>query len=235
MGAAVEWPLVVSAVVFLIAYAAPIVEPDLHPEVDVACSVIVGLVWALFVVDYGVRLWLSPRRWVFVRSNLFDLTTLTLPLLRPLRLLRLLALLSVLNRASSRSLRGKAVVYAIGGAVSLLVIAALAITDAERGLAGSSIDGIGDGMWWAITTMTTVGYGDTFPVTTTGRCVAVVLMIAGIALLGVVTGIFASWLVGAIDDEVDAAKDETQEAIAVLTAEVRALRAALADRVRATP
>lgn len=76
----------------------------------------------------------------------------------------------------------------------------LAITDAERGRPGATINGIGDGLWWSITTMTTVGYGDRYPVTTSGRFVAAALMLAGIALLGVVTATVASWLIERIDD-----------------------------------
>ncbi|MFW0791230.1 potassium channel family protein [Gordonia sp. CPCC 205333] len=223
-----EWPLFGAAVIFLIAYAAPIIEPDLTTELREACSTITIVVWALFIVDYITRLALASDRWLFVRKNLFDLFVLTLPMLRPLRVLRLLAVLSILNRAGSRSLRGRVVVYAAAGAVTVLVIASLAITDTERGQPNSNITGVGDGLWWAITTMTTVGYGDRYPTTVTGRCVAVTLMIAGIALLGVVTGMFASWLVEAIEDS-EAAQDETTSAIADLTAEIRRLRVELAE------
>jgi hypothetical protein len=64
--------------------------------------------------------------------------------------------------------------------------------DAERDAPDASIAIMGDALWWAITT---VGYGDRYPTTTTGRAIAVELMMAGIALLGVVTATLASWLV----------------------------------------
>lgn len=94
-----------------------------------------------------------------------------------------------------------------GGATLLSFVAALAVTDAERGQHGGNITSFGDGWWWAITTMTTVGYGDRYPVTTQGRFVAVGLMIGGIALLGTVTATLASWLSDRVRSETDASTE----------------------------
>ena len=68
-----------------------------------------------------------------------------------------------------------------------LFLAALAVLDAERSADNANIVTFGDALWWATTTATTVGYGDLFPVTTEGRWVAVGLMVAGIALIVLVT------------------------------------------------
>jgi voltage-gated potassium channel len=65
----------------------------------------------------------------------------------------------------------------------------------EREVDGSNIKNFGDGLWWATTTVTTVGYGDRFPVTTEGRFLAALLMITGISLIGVITASVASWFV----------------------------------------
>lgn len=77
-------------------------------------------------------------------------------------------------------------------------MASLAVLDAERGKTGSNINSVGDALWWSVTTMTTVGYGDHYPVTTQGRLVAVGLMVGGIALIGVVTASIASWLIAQV-------------------------------------
>lgn len=90
-------------------------------------------------------------------------------------------------------------VYAVGAVVLLVVCGALAITDAERGASGANIVGLTDGLWWAFVTITTVGYGDMSPVTTTGRLVAACLMVGGIGLLGTVSGMLASWMVDQIN------------------------------------
>lgn len=219
--------LIGATVVFLAAYAAPIIWPNLPRGSQAVCEVVANAMWALFGVDYVVRFVLADGKAAFVRKNLLDLAVLVLPFLRPLRLLRLVAVLSVLNRASARSLRGRVAAYTVGGAVLLLVVASLAVTDAERGHAGANIDGIGDGIWWAITTMTTVGYGDQFPTTTTGRCIAVTLMIGGVAILGVVTGTVASWLVERVE-EATAGTDATQALLVELAENV----AQLTDQVR---
>jgi len=151
--------------------------------------------WALFVIDYAARLALSHERRAFVRGNVLDLAVIALPLLRPLRLLRLVKLLSVLNRHAGGSLRGRVAVYVAGATVLVLFVASLAVLDAERGAKSATITTFGDALWWAMTTVTTVGYGDRYPITAEGRFIAGGLMLAGIALLGIVTASLASWLV----------------------------------------
>ena len=186
--------------------------------------------WALFVVDYVARLALSRDRLVFVRGNLFDLAVVVLPLLRPLRLLRLVTLLSVLNRNVGGSLRGRVAVYVAGATSLILLIGSLAVLDAERGAKGATITTFGDAAWWAFTTVTTVGYGDLYPVTGQGRFIAGGLMLAGIALLGIVTASLASWLIDKVREVEEHAQAATRADMVALTAEVRALRAELIAR-----
>lgn len=228
-----EWPLMVAAVVFLLAYALPIAAPDAPTSLAATCEVIVWVAWAVFAVDYFCRLALAPAKWGFLKANLLDLAVVALPLLRPLRLIRLLALLSILNRAGTRNLRGRVVSYTAGATVLALMVGALAITDAERGEPGANIATLGDGFWWATTTMTTVGYGDRYPVTTTGRFVAVALMISGIAVLGIVTATIASWLVQRVAEVTETEEAATRAQVQQLSEEVTALRIALERMERA--
>lgn len=190
-----EWPLVVAALAFLAAYAIPILHPALPRWLGVLCWWTTWITWLMFVLDYLVRLMLAESRRTFVIRHWLDLIVIALPLLRPLRLLRLVPLLSVINRRATTRLQGRVATYVVGGALLLAFVGALAELNAERNAPGATIVNFGDAIWWATTTMTTVGYGDTYPVTVIGRWVAAALMIGGVALLGTVTATFASWLV----------------------------------------
>ncbi len=224
-----EWPLTFVALVFLGAYAWPILDPDIGDGQRLACSIITASAFAVFVVDYLVRLRLAGSRRDFVRGHIVDLIVIAVPLLRPLRALRLLTALRVLSRSTSGSLRGRVAAYVIGAAILFAILAALAVLEAERGKPDANITTFGDSAWWAVTTMTTVGYGDHFPITNEGRLVAVALMLGGIALLGVVTATIASWLIERVQD-VEQAETLTPREITELVAEVRALRAEVQAR-----
>ncbi len=230
-----EMPLTVAALGFLAAYAIPIIWPQVPAAARTVSMTALTTIWLVFCADFVVRLALACDRRHFLRTHVVDLLAVALPILRPLRLLKLVALVSVLNRVGSRTLRGRVVTYAIGGTSLLVFVGALAFTEAERGRPGATIDSFGDGLWWAITTMTTVGYGDTYPVTTTGRVVAVTLMVAGIALLGVVTATLASWLVERIADDAEAEQTATRAQVEALLQEVRELRAAVERHDTAEP
>ena len=164
-----------------------------------------------------------------MRQHPLDLAIVVLPILQPLRLLQLLTLLSVLNRYAGGSLRGRVALYVAGASSIVMFVASLAVLDAERGAPDANIGGFADALWWSMTTVTTVGYGDHFPVTTTGRFVAAGLMLAGIALLGVVTASLASWLLDRVQDIEDDAGQATHGDIKALVDEVAALRRELTE------
>lgn len=150
---------------------------------------------AVRALDLLVRLALAPQRLRYLARHWLDVLIVALPLLRPLRLLRLVTLLRVLNRRATIGLRGRVAVYVVGGALLLAFCGGLAVLDAERSNPEANIVTFSDAMWWAATTMTTVGYGDRYPTTGAGRLAAVALMLGGIAVLGLVTATLASWLV----------------------------------------
>lgn len=151
-----------------------------------------------------------------------------LPALRPLRLLRLLVVVSVLQRAIGTAIRGRVAVYTISSAILFLYAASLAIYETERDVPGASIASFGDALWWSITTVTTVGYGDYSPVTTQGRVIAACLMIGGISLIGVVTATIASWIVERVSEGDDANAAATRAQIDELREEVQNLQTLLA-------
>ncbi|MDT4948515.1 MAG: voltage-gated potassium channel, partial [Pseudonocardiales bacterium] len=215
-----EWPLTAAALLFLAAYAWPILEPDLPRGWGAVCRAVSLATWVVFALDYVIRISLASARGRYVIRHLPDLVVVALPIFRPLRLLRLLLLLRVLNRQATASFRGKVAVYVAGAAVVLIGCASLAVLDAERGHAGSNISSFADALWWAATTVTTVGYGDRFPVTGQGRAIAVGLMLGGIALIGVVTATVASWLIDRVRAVEDEALYATRQDIAALAAKI---------------
>ena len=190
-----------------------------------ACHVVAYVTWVVFAVDYVLRLVLARRRGRYAVRHVPDLAMVVLPVFRPLRLLRLVLLLRLLNRQASDSFHGRVVVYVSSSATVLIFCAALAALDAERGHSGANITTFGNAIWWAFTTVTTVGYGDHFPVTVEGRAVAIGLMIGGVALIGVVTATFASWLINRVRD----VAEENEVDLAALHAEIRQLRSDIAE------
>jgi len=191
----VDWPLTALAVVFLVAYAWSVLDTTIDPSGRDLIEVLLTGTWVIFGLDYVVRIGLARRRWRFVGTHLLDLAILLLPMLRQLRALRLITVISVLNRQLRDDVRGQVVAYVVGTVGLVGFVASLAVLQAERDTPGASITTFGDAVWWTITTISTVGYGDRYPVTFEGRVVAATLMVAGIALLGVVTASIASWFV----------------------------------------
>jgi voltage-gated potassium channel len=202
-----EWPLMIAAAIFLAVYAVPILHPDLPRWLLDLCRSLSWITWGIFAADIVVRLVRADQRGRYLARHWHDVLVLALPLLRPLRLLRLIPLLSVLNRRATIKLRGRVGIYVAGGASLLAFCAALAVLDAERSSPDAYIIDFGDAIWWAVTTMTTVGFGDRYPVTAAGRLVAFALMVGGIALLGTVTATLASWLVETVAAEKEQAED----------------------------
>lgn len=172
---------------------------------------VINIVWVLFAVDYVVTLVLVPhtKRW-FVR-HLHELAIVLLPALRPLRLLRLITAVSVLQRSAGTALRGKVILYVAFTSLLMVVMASLAMLDAEQNAPGANSTSFGDAMWWSMVTITTVGYGDYYPVTGLGRSIAAVLMICGLGLLGTITATLASWFVERVEETVGTKRDDAAD------------------------
>lgn len=227
-----DGPLLVLAVAFIVVLALPYAV-DLNHAGSIAVTVANVVIWALFAADYVTRLCLAADRNLYVRRNVLDLVIVVLPFLRPLRALRLLRLLrlgavgGVLYRRSG-SFHARVSAYVGTTAIVVIVLAALAMYDTERDAAGGNIKTLPDALWWASTTVTTVGYGDRYPTTTGGRLIAVGLMVVGIALLGVVTAAVAAWFVQRLRP-VEEAEARTEATLADVLDELRRLHDRLDD------
>ncbi|MEV6947822.1 potassium channel family protein [Streptomyces sp. NPDC051172] len=220
-------PLLALAVAFAVAYAVPIVDHSAGHSLTSACTVVEWVVWGAFATDYLVRVGLSPRRKEFVRTHWIDLCAVVLPMLQPFRLLRMVSTLILVGRRARMASQIQLTTYVAGAVIGLLMFGSLAVLSVERDSPNGNIRTLGDAVWWSFTTMTTVGYGDHAPTTGLGRMIAVGLMLAGIALLGVVTANIAAWFIARFEKD-DVEERRQTEAIEALTEEVRALRAEVA-------
>ena len=188
----VEGPLNVAAVGFLVAYSWRVIG-ELQGTEEILATTVIFATWLVFLVSYLVSLVLATSRGPWFRSHILELLVVVLPVLRPLRLLRYVKL-RMLQRTTGDAIRFKVAVYLVGTILLLVYMAALTVVDHERSVPGANITSVGDGLWWAFVTVTSVGYGDFYPVTGQGRSVAVGLMFCGIAVIGVVTATLASWI-----------------------------------------
>jgi len=189
---ATYWPLVTASLLFIVAYSWQVIANLQGTAQTVARSFLV-LTWIIFLIDYLVRFMLASPKRGWVRHHVFDLLVVLLPALKPIPLLQ--AFTKVPRRSTAgTALRIRIAIYGAAAAAVVIWVASLAMLDAERGKPGANIENFGDAIWWACVTITTVGYGDYYPVTTFGRFVAVCLMGIGVALVGVVTATFASWV-----------------------------------------
>lgn len=242
-----EIPMLVLSVIFLVVLVLPILETRLSPGWRNAISEVDIIIWIVFAAEYAIRLTLAPRKLRFIWNNALDLVVVAVPVLRPLRVARLarLARVGALTSLVSRRARGRlhieAAVQVVIIAIVIVFVGSVGILDVERGARGSTIHTFGDALWWAVSTVTTVGYGDKYPVTVQGRLIGSVVMLTGIAVVGVITAAVAGWFVDnlqAIERE-EAAASGQAERLEVRLAEVldrlARIEALVGDRPDAAP
>lgn len=193
-----ETPLVIVSLVFLAAYSWQVIVNPAGTEHLVA-ELVLFLTWAVFLADFIITLALTEKRKRWTLMSVVNLAVVVLPVFRTLRLLRVVSLLRVLNRATSLAFRARVMSYVVTSAALLTYIGALAALDVERAADGAKILNFGDSLWWAFITITTVGYGDYYPVTLEGRMIAVALTVSGISLIGLVTVTMGAWVMATLE------------------------------------
>ncbi|MFR0357558.1 potassium channel family protein [Streptomyces sediminimaris] len=215
--------LIALAMIYLTAYAVPILAPGLPRTWRHTADTVTFVIWALLAVEFVLRLTVAGSRWDFLKVRLFDLATLLLPPLRPLRLVTIVFMVVRRNASTLGRVRLRLGTYVAACTVLLLFLSSLTILDVERRNPDATITTFGDALWWSITTVATVGYGDLYPTTTEGRLIAIALMVGGIALAGLVTATLASWFMDRFS-ELRTNEAKTTSEISALTEEVRRLR-----------
>ena len=196
-----SWTLTFLAVLFLIVFSIPAFVVDLSDSAQSSIELVQWICWFAFAFDLFFGLLTSKSKKEYLLKHPLELMSVLLPFLRPLRLMRVI---SFGGLALQKIAMGKQFAITLKVALTAIFvsyIAAVQITISERDVEGSNIKTFADGLWWAVTTVTTVGYGDRFPTTTEGRILAVMLMLVGISLVGVITASVASWFVRLSQEE----------------------------------
>lgn len=205
---------------------------DFSNDVAVLFEFATSAIWAIFAVELGIRLALTDRRARFLLRNWFDVLLVVVPVMGFLPthasahyrgFLGLLRAAAALGRTSATGQR----ILEHRTTNALVTLSAISVLSAgflaylvERDEPEASIVTLGDGIWWAMTTITTVGYGDAYPTSPAGRAVGLALMLIGIAVFSGVTATVAS--VFSRDNH-----DTTQADLLNLRNEIAALRVAL--------
>ena len=189
------------AVVFLFAFSYPAFSETISDSTNHYLGLIQWVCWFAFALDLIYGIWKAESKKEYLKRHPLELASVLLPFLRPLRLMRVISFGSLALQKVAIGRQFAITVKVAVSAVFISYIAAIQITISERTVEGSNIKTFSDGLWWAVTTVTTVGYGDRYPTTTEGRLLAVLLMITGISLVGVITASVAAWFVKLSQDD----------------------------------
>jgi voltage-gated potassium channel len=180
------------------------------PEVHKILLQIDNFICIIFLLDFFYRFYKAPSKLKFLKWGWIDFVS-SIPFidfLRVGRLLRLLRLLRILRAFKSVKHiaehvykdKSKGLLSTVAVIAFLMVLfSSVTILQVETA-SNSNIKTAEDALWWSYTTLTTVGYGDKYPVTTEGRLIAAVLMTTGVALCGTFAGYIASLLLSKKED-----------------------------------
>jgi voltage-gated potassium channel len=197
---ALAWPMMGVVLASLASLLIPLFA-QVPPTVATGLVVLDWLLWLIFVLEYGTRWYIAMDRWSFVKHNVIDLVVVALPMFPAVRALRIarLARIGVIGARvvdqSEAIVKRSNTKYAIGLAAGIVALAALMVWSVEHNNPQSSIHSLTDALWWAVTTVTTVGYGDKYPTSPEGKGIAITLMVVGIAVFGLVSATLASLFV----------------------------------------
>jgi voltage-gated potassium channel len=229
------FPTLLTVASLLVLLLVPLVV-DLNPAHQALVwelQVVVGLV---FVIEYLTRLAIAQKKALFVRSNLIDtavaITSILLPLLPDLRFLLVLRVISAISlvlevgKDLQHLFRVKNIPYALVGASLVVLVCGVLEYHYENPAKGSNINTLGDGLWWGVVTISTVGYGDKYPITPEGRSIAIALMMLGPVFLGILYAGLTTMFMRPTEEELAAQHRADDERLA------RVVEQSVADHVR---
>ncbi|MEZ5185176.1 MAG: potassium channel family protein [Candidatus Nanopelagicales bacterium] len=186
---AARYPLFLAGLLFLLGFGLAL-DPHLktlpdHHHVGRALTL---ASWGVFLADYLISLTLAPDRVQYVRTHVLQAIGVIFP---PLRILLIFHVTYEVARHSRARFGHRVREYLLYLSTMVILASSAAVMVAERNAPGATIVSFGDALWWSAETISTVGYGDMYPVTVTGRVIAVALMVNGFTILSVLTATVA--------------------------------------------
>ena len=223
-------------VLSLVVLGALVADTFFHvsPEISRILQAVDTIVCVIFLADFVIRFAQAPAKGAFMKWGWIDLLASipSVPTLRWGRFVRVFRILRLLRglRSLQRVLRlffehrTRGGIASVGLTMFLLItFSSVAILICEQGPV-TNIKTAEDALWWSVTTITTVGYGDKYPVTTAGHIVAMILMLSGVGLFGLLSGVVASFFLG----QMEAEEDQILVEVKKLRSEIAQLRETLA-------
>ena len=210
---------------------------SLSAETDQLIDRIDFFVCLVFLADFFTRLWRAPSKLKFLKWGWIDFVS-SIPMFdlfrvgRVVRIIRVFRLLRAFRSAKNlltflfRERRTTSLVAVATVSIVLVIFSAIAMLQFET-LPDSNIKTPLDALWWAVATVTTVGYGDKFPVSIEGRIVACCLMVVGVGLFGTFTGFVASMFVEPDCEEEESDHREVMRELKALRFKIEALESKL--------
>ena len=232
-----KYPMALLGIAWLV-IAIIVLTTDVNGTASVSLVGALFVIWVIMLVEYVVRLVISPDSRGYLKRRWVEPVTVVVPAFQGWRLIGIEKMSLLLHEGELRLeaiLKHHSLFRVLVAALATLVIGAWLVLLFEEKAKTGNIHSYPDALWWAIVTVTTVGYGDRYPVTEGGRVVAAVLMLVGIGLIGVLTATVASVF---IKEHTDANKETFKKGHADLGQQLSEIRDRLADverRLGATP
>ena len=235
--AVTRFPLLLLGIAWLV-IAVIVLTQDVDHSASTVLVTSLFVLWVVMLVEYLVRLVVTPDTPGYLRRRWIEPATVLIPPLQGWHVVGIEKMTLLVRESELRVeaiLKHHSLFRVLIAVVGTLFIGAWLVLLFEEHAKGSNIHDYPDALWWAIVTVTTVGYGDRYPVSEGGRIVAVVLMLVGIGLIGVLTATVASVF---IKEHTDANKEEIKKGHADLGQQLSLINDRLADverRLGATP
>jgi voltage-gated potassium channel len=223
-----KYPMALLGIAWLV-IGITILTTDLNGSASTALVATLFVLWAVLLVEYLVRLVVTPDRRGYLKRRWVEPATVLAPPLQGWHVVGIERMTLLIHEGELRVetvLKHHGLFRVLIAAAATLLLGAWLVLLLDEHAKGSNIHNYPDALWWAVVTVTTVGYGDRYPISAGGRVVATILMLVGIGLIGVLTATVASVF---IKEHTDANREELKKGHADLGQQL----AVMSDRLAA--